>query len=36
MDQHAGHGDGTPTGKQIEKQIDLLSFLVKSLDVRLR
>ena len=36
IESKSGHGGGTPTGKQIEKQADLLAFLVKSLDVRLR
>lgn len=34
IDVRAGHGAGKPTGKRIEEAADILSFLVKSLDVQ--
>ncbi|MCC6675533.1 MAG: S9 family peptidase [Phycisphaerales bacterium] len=34
IDVRAGHGAGKPTGKRIEEAADVLSFLVKSLDVQ--
>jgi prolyl oligopeptidase len=36
IETKAGHGAGKPTAKQIEEQVDIYGFLVKSLDIKMK